>query len=66
MEKHEEYAQFGIPEYWIADFLMGTFSVLNLTDGIYTEQVHRETEPIMSQLFPDLTLSLNQIMTSIN
>jgi Uma2 family endonuclease len=65
VEKREEYAQFGISEYWIVDFLLGTFSVLNLINGTYIDKIYRENEQIISHVFPDLNLSMNQVMESI-
>lgn len=65
VEKREEYAQFGIPEYWIVDFLLGTFSVLSLVNGTYIEKVYRENDQVISNVFPKLSLSMNQVMASI-
>ena len=65
VEKREEYAQFGIPEYWIVDFLLGTFSVLSLVNGSYIEKVYREGDRIVSDIFPSISLSMNQVMASI-
>ncbi|BBC24115.1 hypothetical protein ABRG53_1858 [Pseudanabaena sp. ABRG5-3] len=62
IEKREEYAQFGIPEYWIVDFLLGTFSVLSLVNGTYIEKVYQENEQIISNVFAKLSLSINQVM----
>jgi len=65
VEKRKEYAQFGIPEYWIVDFLVGTFSVLSLVNGSYIERVYREEDCIASDIFPSISLSMNQVMASI-
>jgi Uma2 family endonuclease len=65
VEKRQEYAQFGIPEYWIVDFLLGTFSVLSLVNGSYIEKVYREGDRIISDIFPSISLSMNQVMASI-
>jgi len=65
VEKHEEYAQFGIPEYWIVDFLLDTFSVLSLVNGTYVEKVYREDDQVISSIFPKLSLSMNQVMANI-
>ena len=64
VEKRQEYAQFGIPEYWIVDFLLGTFSVLRLVNGSYIEKVYREGDRIVSDIFPSMSLSMNQVMAS--
>jgi Uma2 family endonuclease len=65
VEKREEYAQFGIPEYWIVDFLLGTFSVLSLVNGSYIEKEYREGDRIVSNIFPSISLSMSQVMASI-
>jgi len=65
VEKREEYAQFGIPEYWIVDFLLGTFSVLSLVNGSYIEKVYREGDRIVTNIFPSISLSMSQVMASI-
>jgi Uma2 family endonuclease len=62
VEKREEYAQFGIPEYWIVDYLLGTFAVLSLVNGSYVEKVYRENDRIISNVFPNLSLSMNQVI----
>jgi Uma2 family endonuclease len=65
VEKRKEYAQFEISEYWIVDFLVGTFSVLSLVNGSYIERVYREENCIVSDIFPSISLSMNQMMASI-
>jgi Uma2 family endonuclease len=65
VEKRKEYAEFGIPEYWIVDFLVGTFSVLSLVNGSYMERVYREDDRIASDIFPSISLSMSQVMASI-
>jgi len=62
VEKRKEYAQFGIPEYWIVDYLLGTFAVLSLVNGSYVEKVYRENDRIISNVFPNLSLSMNQVI----
>jgi len=65
VEKREEYAQFGIPEYWIVDFLLGTFAVLTLVNEVYIEKVYREGDRIVSDVFPSIALSMSQVMEGI-
>jgi len=65
IEKRKEYAEFGIPEYWIVDFLLGTFSVLTLANGVYIEKVHSDRDLIVSDIFPNISLSMSQVMTNI-
>ncbi|HLO86145.1 MAG TPA: Uma2 family endonuclease [Nostocaceae cyanobacterium] len=72
--KVEEYALLGIPEYWIVDYLglggvafigkpkQPTFTVCQLVDDGYVQQKYRLNELIKSPLFPNLQLTLNQIL----
>ncbi|NJM60722.1 MAG: Uma2 family endonuclease [Oscillatoriales cyanobacterium RU_3_3] len=71
--KYADYEEMGIPEYWIVDYaalggrnFIGnpkkpTISVCNLVDGEYQIFKFREDDRIISQTFPDLNLSANQI-----
>ena len=72
--KVEEYAMFGIPEYWIVDFrglggiaFIGkpkqpTFTVGTLNGDEYDQIQYRLGQPIQSPLFPDLSLRLDDVM----
>lgn len=72
--KTEEYAALGIPEYWIADFralggiaFIGkpkqpTFSVYQLEGDEYQSQQYRLNQAIISAIFPELSLCLNDVM----
>ncbi|MEB3281414.1 MAG: Uma2 family endonuclease [Lyngbya sp.] len=74
--KAEEYAILGIPEYWIVDFrglggiaFIGkpkqpTFTVCQLEGDEYRQQQYRLGETIISPLFPNLQLQLNNILPS--
>ncbi|MGB3193067.1 MAG: Uma2 family endonuclease [Limnoraphis sp.] len=74
--KVEEYAILGIPEYWIVDFrglggiaFIGkpkqpTFTVCQLEGDEYRQQQYRLGETIISPLFPNLQLQLNNILPS--
>jgi Uma2 family endonuclease len=65
--------EMGIPEYWIVDYaalggrnFLGnpkqpTISVCNLVDGEYQVSKFRENERIVSQVFPDLNLTVTQV-----
>ena len=71
--KYADYEEMGIPEYWIVDYAalggrnfignpkQPTISVCNLVDGEYQVLKFRENDRIMSQTFPDLNLTANQI-----
>jgi Uma2 family endonuclease len=71
--KYADYEEMGIPEYWIVDYAglggrnfignpkQPTISVCNLVDGEYQVLNFRENDRILSQTFPDLNLTANQI-----
>jgi Uma2 family endonuclease len=71
--KYADYEEMGIPEYWIVDYAalggrnfignpkQQTISVCNLVDGEYQILKFRENDRIVSQAFPDLNLTANQI-----
>lgn len=71
--KYAEYEEMGIPEYWIVDYAalggrnfignpkQPTISVCNLVDGEYQISKFRDRDCIVSQTFPQLNLTPNQI-----
>jgi len=71
--KFADYEEMGIPEYWIVDYAafggrkfignpkLPTISVCNLVDGEYQVSQFRDDERIVSQAFPELKLTANQI-----
>lgn len=71
--KYADYEEMGIPEYWIVDYValggrnfignpkQPTISVCNLVDGEYQISKFRDSDRIISQTFPELNLTLNQI-----
>lgn len=72
--KVEEYAFLNIPEYWIVDFrglgglqFIGnpkqpTFTVCQLVNGVYEQHQYRLGDTILSDLLPNLEMTLNDIM----
>jgi len=76
--KVEEYALFGIPEYWIVDYkglggieFIGrpkqpTFTVCRLVGEDYQKQRYRLGEAIASELLPELRLQLDDVMPRSN
>lgn len=72
--KIEEYAFLEIPEYWIVDFralggiqFIGnpkqpTLTICQLINGVYQQEKYRLEDSIVSPLFPDLKLKLDDIM----
>ncbi|MEH2113849.1 Uma2 family endonuclease [Nostoc sp.] len=71
--KYADYEEMGILEYWIVDYAalggrnfignpkQPTISVCNLVDGEYQISKFRESDCIVSQTFPELNLTPNQI-----
>ena len=71
--KYADYEEMCIPEYWIVDYAalggrnfignpkQPTISICNLVDGEYRITKFQNDELIISQTFPDLTLTANQI-----
>ncbi len=61
--KRSEYAARGIAEYWIVDPQESKLTVLLLVEGLYEEKVYQKNEAIVSRLFPQLQLTVKQILT---
>jgi Uma2 family endonuclease len=73
-KKLEEYESLGIPEYWVLDYLglggkrfigspkVPTISVYRLIDGEYQVKQFRGSEPIESLAFPELVLTVEQLV----
>ncbi|MBD2414534.1 hypothetical protein FACHB389_32760 [Nostoc calcicola FACHB-389] len=71
--KFADYEEMGIPEYWIVDYAalggrnfignpkQPTISLCNLVDGEYQISKFRDSDRIVSQTFPELNLTPNQI-----
>jgi Uma2 family endonuclease len=60
--KRAEYAAFGIPEYWIIDPAEQKITLLLLVDGLYEETVYQGNNAMRSHVFPELTLTVKQIL----
>ncbi len=71
--KYGDYEEMGIAEYWIVDYAalggrnfignpkQPTISVCHLVDGEYQIFKFRDNDRVVSQTFPDLSLTANQI-----
>jgi Uma2 family endonuclease len=71
--KYADYEEMGIEEYWIVDYAalggrnfignpkQPTISVCNLVEGEYQIVKFRDNDRIVSQTFPELNLTANQI-----
>ena len=64
--KRSEYAAAEIPEYWIVDPMVNQISVLRLEEGLYEESQFTQTQPIVSQQFAELTLTVDQVFSAAN
>lgn len=60
--KRSEYAARGIPEYWIIDPAKGKVMVLTLVDGLYESVDYTGSDKILSALFPQLDLIVEQLV----
>lgn len=74
--KAADYEEMGIPEFWIVDYLglggrrhigspkQPTFSVYQLIEGEYQVSLFRKGERITSPTFPELNLTLDQVVNA--
>jgi Uma2 family endonuclease len=72
--KYADYEEMGIPEYWIVDYAalggrnfignpkQPTISVCNLVDEEYQITKFQNSDRLISQTFPDLNLTANQVL----
>ncbi|BBD57795.1 hypothetical protein NIES2109_05630 [Nostoc sp. HK-01] len=77
LKKAADYEAVGIPEYWIVNYAalggrrfignpkQPTISVYSLVDGEYQVQQFRNNERLVSQTFPELNLTVEQIFQSV-
>jgi Uma2 family endonuclease len=62
--KRSEYAALEVPEYWVVDPLEAQVTLLVWEDGWYEETVLVGNQAIASPTFPDLTLTVEQILAA--
>ena len=60
--KRSEYSVVGIPEYWIVDPTEQKVVILNLVEGLYEQVEYKEDDRIVSQIFPELALTVEQVL----
>lgn len=63
-EKRNEYAERGIPEYWIIDPVAAIVIILKLEQGKYQEQQFTGNQQLISPTFPQLELNAAQILSA--
>jgi Uma2 family endonuclease len=74
--KVEDYALFGVPEYWIVDYLglggreyvgspkQATLTVCRLLNDLYEKHPFRQDKPVQSSIFPELQLQAAAIFAA--
>ncbi len=62
--KRTEYAALEIPEYWIVDPLEPKVTVLVFNEGLYDEAVFVGDRLLVSPTFPELALTVDQILAA--
>ena len=63
-QKRREYQQAKVPEYWIVDLRQSKVSVLLLIEGRYQISEFTGSQQIVSQTFPELTLTASQVLST--
>jgi len=64
--KRLEYAALEVPEYWILDSIDSKITVLFWEDGLYEETEFTGSQQIVSSIFPDISLTVEQILAAGN
>lgn len=62
VEKRQEYAERGVPQYWIMDPVAAVILVLILVNGTYQEREFKDNEILISPTFAELDVTAAQIL----
>ncbi|MEH1859103.1 MAG: Uma2 family endonuclease [Nostoc sp.] len=62
--KRSEYAALEVPEYWIVDPLETKISVLLLEDGFYEETVFTANQQIVSRIFSEFNIAVEEVLNA--
>lgn len=62
--KRVEYNVLNIPEYWIVDPLKHCITLLQPVDELYEETCYTNNDLMRSAIFPELTLTVEQVLTA--
>ena len=62
--KRSEYAALEVPEYWIVDPLEAKVTLLLWEEGLYEETIFIGSQAIASSAFPNLSLTVEQILAA--
>jgi Uma2 family endonuclease len=64
VEKPNEYALRGIPEFWQVDPDRAVLTVLTLKDGAYQSRKFRAADRVVSPMFPNFSLTAQQVLNA--
>lgn len=62
--KRVEYNILNIPEYWVIDPLKNCVTILQLVEDLYEEEQFTADDMIASPLFPELALTVDEVLTA--